>query len=170
MTIINFREIKQEIRIIGIDDTPFIPKTPGTTQLIGVVFRGRLWIEGVLQTSVTIDGFDVTAKIASMILNSPHYGQLRVIMLDGITFGGFNIVDIDALFTETHLPIIVVCEKRPDLQSIKDAIQHTKDWRKRWALLEKSGTFYEYKTKKTVNKPIFVLACLIFQNLFAWHT
>ena len=30
-----------------------------------------------------------------MIKNSRHHNQLRVIMLDGITYGGFNVVDIE---------------------------------------------------------------------------
>jgi endonuclease V-like protein UPF0215 family len=152
---INFREIKREIRIIGIDDTPFIPRTEGTTQIIGVVLRGRKWIEGVLQTTINIDGFDATAKIQDLITSTPHYGQLRVIMLDGITFGGFNIVDIEVLFEATHLPIIVVCEKKPDLHSIKEAIQHTADWERRWAIIEKTGPFFECKTKKEVKNPVF---------------
>ena len=30
-----------------------------------------------------------------MIVASPHYKQLRVIMLNGLTFAGFNVLDID---------------------------------------------------------------------------
>ncbi len=155
MKSIKFREIKREIRIIGIDDTPFTPKMEGTTQIIGVIFRGRLWIEGVLQTVITVDGFDATKKIGSMIMNSSHFGQLRVIMLEGMTFGGFNVIDLDELFEATQLPIIVVCDREPNFQSIKEAIQHTKDWEKRWALIEKSGPFYQYNTKEFVKNPIY---------------
>lgn len=155
MNPVKFREIKHEIRLIGIDDAPFIPRTVGTTRLFGVVFRGRLWIEGVLQTHITIDGFDTTQKISEMILNSPHYGQLRVILLAGITFGGFNVVDINSLFETTGLPVIVVCEKQPDLESIKVAIQNTNNWEERWQLIENSGQFYEYLPKPGVKNPIF---------------
>lgn len=155
MNPIKFREIKKEIRIIGIDDTPFIPKTKGTTQIIGVIFRGRFLIEGVLQTTITIDGFDVTRKIIEMISESPHLGQLRVIMLDGITFGGFNIIDLDLLFQELALPIIVVCDKDPNFASIKEAIQFTENWEKRWALIQKSGNIYHYNIKDDVKAPIY---------------
>ncbi|NVM54025.1 MAG: DUF99 family protein [Candidatus Helarchaeota archaeon] len=152
---IKFREIKKEIRIIGIDDSPFIPKTEGTTRIFGVIFRGRLWIEGVLQTHIAIDGLDATKKISEMITTTPHFGQLRVIMLAGITFGGFNIVDINKLYEETHLPIIVVCEKEPDLQSIKDALQNTTEWEKRWEIIQNTGPIHKFKTKKTVKNPVF---------------
>lgn len=155
MDIIKFREIKKEIRIIGIDDAPFIPHSKkGTARLFGVVFRGRLWIEGVLQTTIEIDGLDATQKISEMITASPHFGQLRVIMLAGITFGGFNIVDINHLFEETQLPIIVIIEKMPDLQSIKTALQHTSEWEKRWDIIQNAGPFYEYKTKENVKNPV----------------
>jgi len=155
MNIVKFREIKQEIRLIGIDDAPFIPRKEGKTRLFGVIFRGRLWIEGVIQTIITVDGFDATQKISEMIINSPHYGQLRVIMLAGITFGGFNVVDIKKIFETTGLPIIVVCEKQPDLESIKIAIQNTSNWEERWQFIEHSGQFYEYLPKPSIKNPIF---------------
>jgi endonuclease V-like protein UPF0215 family len=155
MNLVKFREIKNEIRIIGIDDAPFIPRTEGTTRLFGVVFRGRLWMEGVLQKMISIDGFDTTQKIIEMVMDSPHYGQLRVIMLAGITFGGFNVVDVKKVFETTHLPIIVVCEKEPDLPSIKLALQNLKSWEERWRLIEASGHFYEYRPKPNVKNPIF---------------
>ncbi len=152
---IKFREIKKEIRIIGIDDAPFVPRSEGTARIFGVVFRGRLWIEGVLQTTIKIDGLDATQQISEMITVSPHLGQLRVIMLAGITFGGFNIVDINRLFEETKLPVIIVVEKKPDLQSIKVALEHTSEWKKRWDIIQNAGPFYEYKTKKNVKNPVF---------------
>ena len=40
---VNFREIKKEIRIVGIDDAPFISRRVGKVDLIGIVFRGGSW-------------------------------------------------------------------------------------------------------------------------------
>jgi len=154
MDIIKFREIKKEIRIIGIDDAPFIPHSEGTARIFGVVFRGRFWIEGVLQTTIKIDGLDATQKISEMITTSPHFGQLRVIMLAGITFGGLNLVDTNVLFEETQLPIIIIVEKMPNLQSIKVALKHTSEWEKRWEIIQNAGPFYEYQTKMHVKNPV----------------
>ena len=50
-----------------------------------------------MHTHVAIDGFDATEQIASMINSSPHCKQLRLVMLNGITFAGFNVVDIKRL-------------------------------------------------------------------------
>ena len=92
-----FRSIKPEIRVLGIDDGQFVPRTKGTVDVVGVVYRGGYWFEGVMRTKITIDGFDATEKIAKMIESSPYYRELRVVVLDGVTFAGFNVVDISML-------------------------------------------------------------------------
>jgi len=85
--------VKEEIRILGIDDGPFT-KDDKEVIVIGVVYRGGEFIDGLLRTFVEIDGLDATEKLAKMINSSRHKQQLKVIMLDGITLGGFNIVDV----------------------------------------------------------------------------
>ena len=80
--------IKDKIRVIGIDDAPFIPHTKGDALIFGVITRGNFRIEGVEQTMIKIDGMDATEKISKMIMTSNHYDQIRVILLYGITFGG----------------------------------------------------------------------------------
>ncbi len=92
-----FRIIKQEIRVLGIDDGKFIPHTKGDALIVGVVFRGGCSIDGVMHTKVSIDGLDATQKLADMINGSPHRHQLRLVMLNGVTLAGFNIVDINKL-------------------------------------------------------------------------
>jgi len=102
------RSVKPEIRVVGIDDGVFVPHTHGKCDVIGIVFRGGYWLDGVMRTQVEIDGLDATDKIAEMITGSPHYGQLRVIMLDGVTFAGFNVVDTMRLHETTLLPVIAI--------------------------------------------------------------
>jgi endonuclease V-like protein UPF0215 family len=93
--------IKPEIRVLGVDDGVFKPHTKGFVPVVGVVFRGGYWLDGVMHTKVKVDGLEATKKIASMIRNSPHYKQLRVIMLNGVTIAGFNVVDIKRLNEDT---------------------------------------------------------------------
>ncbi|HJW97879.1 MAG TPA: DUF99 family protein, partial [Candidatus Bathyarchaeia archaeon] len=118
-----FRIIKPEIRVLGVDDGFFIPHSKGFAPVIGVVFRGGYWLDGVVSTKVEIDGFDATDKIASMIVNSAHYRQVRVVMLDGITFAGFNVVDLKKLGAETKLPVIAITRDKPDLDDIRAALK-----------------------------------------------
>ena len=76
-------------------------------------------MDGVLRSDITRDGLDATEVISTMIKNSRHYSQLRVVMLDGITYGGFNVVDIEELYRETGLPVIVVMRAYPDFEKIR---------------------------------------------------
>jgi uncharacterized protein len=150
-----FHSVKSEIRVLGIDDGRFVPHTKGTVKVVGIVYRGGYWFEGVMQTKVAIDGLDATEKIAVMIEGSPFYGELRVIVLDGVTFGGFNVVDISELSRRTGLPVISVTRQKPDLKTIRSALRHLPAFESRWQAMENAGELFEIVTRKGEN-PIFV--------------
>ncbi|GAB4308197.1 MAG: DUF99 family protein [Methanobacteriaceae archaeon] len=145
-----FRRIKKEIRILGIDDAPFTPRTSGEVMLIGTVFRGGTWLDGVLKTEITIDGSDSTDKIVKMICSSRNKDQLGVIMLDGITFGGFNIVNIKKIYEKTEVPVIVVMRKFPNFERIKKALKRFEDWKERWGRVLEAGKVYKFENDETV--------------------
>lgn len=126
------RFIKPEIRIVGVDDGFFLPHTHGKCDVIGVVFRGGYWLDGVMRTQIEIDGMDATEKIGGMIANSPHHGQLRVVMLDGVTFAGFNIVDTSQLHEIVSLPVIAVTREKPDFDDIQKALKNLSFSKERW--------------------------------------
>ncbi len=130
------RVVKPEIRIVGVDDGFFVPHTKGKCGVIGVVFRGGYWLDGVMRTQVEIDGMDATERIAGMIMGSPHYGQLRVIMLSGVTFAGFNVVDTVRLFEATGLPVIAVTREEPDFVDIRKALEHLPFADDRWRAMK----------------------------------
>jgi hypothetical protein len=134
------RKIKREIRILGFDDAAFEHGSAGeSVPVVGVIFRGGDFIDGMLRTDITIDGTDATNKLIKRINSSRHRQQLRVVMFDGITLGGFNIVDIHKLHERTGLPVIVINRKMPNLANVQKALKNFKDYKKRWALIEKAG-------------------------------
>ena len=138
------RQVRKEIRIIGWDDAKHTRKTK-TVILVGPIFRGGQFLDGMLSVRITRDGLDSTEKIARSILKSRHYDQLSVIMLDGITFGGFNIVDIHKLYKLTNLPVIAIQRKPPDMKEFLGAIKKVfKDWKKRIAIVERTGRVIEF--------------------------
>lgn len=143
----NFRVIKPEIRVLGVDDGSFIPHVKGQVPVIGVVFRGGYWLDGVMHTKIAVDGFDATREISSMITNSPHHKQLRVIMLNGITFAGFNIVDVQALHAATKLPVITVTREKPDLEDIRKALQNLPKSEERWKAILNAGEPIKVSTR-----------------------
>jgi endonuclease V-like protein UPF0215 family len=135
-----------------VDDGKFTPRTQGQALVVGVVFRGGYWLDGVMHTKISVDGFDATDNIASMILNSPHHKQLRIIMLNGITFAGFNIVDIQALNAETALPVIAVTRDKPNLKDIQRALKSLPDPEKRWSAVVNAGEIFEVSTRTEKEK------------------
>jgi endonuclease V-like protein UPF0215 family len=155
-----FRVIKPEIRVLGVDDGFFIPHTEGLVSVIGVVFRGGYWLDGVIHTKVAIDGFDATDNIASMINNSPHHKQLRVIMLNGVTFAGFNVVDIKTLNAETGLPVIAVTREKPDLAGIREALKNLPESETRWKAVLNAGEIHEVSTRSEKEKVFMEVAGL----------
>ncbi len=148
----SFHIIKSEIRVLGVDDGTFIPHTKGQVSVIGVVFRGGYWLDGVMHTKITVDGFDANEKIVSMVTSSPHYKQLRVIMLNGITFAGFNIVDVKALNIATKLPVITVTREKPNLVEINQALQNLPNSEKRWEAILSAGEPIEVTTRNAKAK------------------
>ena len=147
-----FRVIKPEIRVLGVDDGVFTPHVKGLALVVGVVFRGGYWLDGVMHTKIEVDGFDATEKIASMIINSPHYKQLRVIMLNGMTFAGFNVVNIKELNSETKLPIIAVTREKPNLTEIREAIKNLPESEERWKTMKSAGKMFEVSTRSENEK------------------
>jgi endonuclease V-like protein UPF0215 family len=145
-----FRIIKQEIRILGVDDSPFPSHTTEEVMLVGTVFRAGNWLDGVLSTYINGDGTDATEKIADMVKNSRNLGQLGVIMLDGITFGGFNIVNIRKIFESTGVPIIVIMRRIPNFEGIKKALKRFDDWEDRWANVLEAGEVYKVENSEPV--------------------
>ena len=148
----SFRVIKPEIRVLGVDDGAFIPHVKGQVPVVGVVFRGGYWLDGVMHTKIAVDGFDATDRISSMITSSSHYKQLHVIMLNGITFAGFNIVDVKALNAATNLPVITVTRKKPDPAEIHKALQNLPKSEERWEAILNAGEPVEVSTRNAKAK------------------
>ncbi len=142
-----FRHIKREIRILGLDDAPFAPHTTQPVMLIGTIFRAGNWLDGVIRTYITGDGRDAADKIIRMVNNTRHKDQIGVMMLDGITFGGFNVVNIREIFHCTGIPVIVVIRKYPNFDKIEVALKRFTDWKDRWKDVLDAGEIYKIKNE-----------------------
>ncbi|MEM0487884.1 MAG: DUF99 family protein [Candidatus Bathyarchaeia archaeon] len=143
LNIKRFRVIKPEIRVLGVDDGGFEPRSEGVVPVVGVVFRGGYWLDGVMYTTIKVDGNEATEKISEMILNSPHHKQLRVIMLDGITFAGFNVIDIKKLNNDTGIPVIAITREKPNLEEIYKALKKLPNGEEKWQAIISAGEIIE---------------------------
>jgi endonuclease V-like protein UPF0215 family len=148
----SFGIVKPEIRVLGVDDGVFTPHVPGLVLVVGIVFRGGYWLDGVMHTEILVDGFDATEKIAAMVTGSPHFRQLRVIMLNGITFGGFNVVDMKVLHAAAGLPVVAVTREKPDLKKIHEAVQLMPRSEERWGAVLNAGDVTEISTRNSAER------------------
>ncbi len=127
--------MKHNIRALGVDDSYFIPHQGGCVKMVGVVVRTPNYLEGVLIREIQVDGLDATDALLDML--STRFGQqIKVIFTQGLTFGGFNMVDIVKLYGKSGIPVISVVRRKPDMGRIKEALQgHFKDWKLRYEIL-----------------------------------
>lgn len=131
--------VKKEIRVIGIDDSPFNKLEKSKVLVVGVVMRGGSWVDGILSTKVAVDGDDSTKEIAEMINKCKFKPQLQCIFLDGIAVAGFNVIDVKELTKKTNLPVIVVIRRKPDISNIKKTLIKINK-RNKIKLIEKAGS------------------------------
>ncbi len=144
--------MKKQIRILGIDDAPFT-FTEKYATVIGVVMRGGEYLECVLRNQITVDGSDATFVCKEIIETTRHRKQLKAMMLDGVALGGFNIVDIEELYSLTNLPILTITRDEPDFEKIKSALKKNfNNWEERYTILKK-GKLHKIKT---LHNPIYV--------------
>lgn len=98
------RQIKKEIRVLGLAAKP--AGDDCKLHVVGVVFRGRLWLDGVMRT--TTYRLDITKDVIEMITNSPHHPQIRVILLHGDLLQGGACIDPCTLSSGISRPVIAL--------------------------------------------------------------
>ena len=139
--------VKKEIRVIGIDDSPFNKFKDKKIPVVGVVMRGGSWVDGILSAKVAVDGSDSTQVMARMVNKCKFKPQLQCIFLDGIAVAGFNVVDVRELSKKTKLPVIVVIRKMPDIANIRKTLVRIKK-KNKIKLIEKAGEIMDLLKKK----------------------
>jgi hypothetical protein len=136
--------MKPEIRILGIDDSPIENKKRGEeVGCIGTIYRGGNFLDGLISFKIKKDGKDSSEKIIRNVNKTKHYEQLQYIIIDGITLAGFNVVDINRIYEETKLPVIVVIRKKPDLKKFLKALDKVNPESKE--IIKKTGSVKEVK-------------------------
>lgn len=144
--------MKNEIRVLGIDDSPFT-FTDKSSSVIGVIMRGSSYIECILHDRVSVDGNDATFVCKKMIEKTRHKKQLKALLLDGVALGGFNVVDIQEIFSDINLPVITITRDEPNFEKIKTALKKRfEDWEWRFTVITK-GKLHKLETR---HNPIFV--------------
>jgi len=88
---------------------------------------------------VKVDGLDATEKLISALRS----WEFDVVMLAGVSFAGFNLIDPTIVYEKYGKPVIIVVRKKPNNVAVKKALkEHFEDWRVRWAIFEGLGPVY----------------------------
>ncbi len=125
--------------VVGFDDAPFERRHRGDVLVVGAVYAGER-LHGVVSTRVRRDGVNSTARLADCLTGSKYYAQLQAVLLQGIAFAGFNVVDLGALHRATGLPVLVVARRPPDLAAIRRALLgRVPGGARKWRLIEAAG-------------------------------
>jgi uncharacterized protein len=125
--------------VAGFDDAPFAPEHRGDVLIVGAVFAGAR-LDGVLSAKVRRDGVNATRVLTDLILASRFCHQLHAVLLQGIAFAGFNVVDLHALHDAIGIPVVAVSRRAPNLDAIRRALlAHVPGGARKWRLLEKAG-------------------------------
>ncbi len=146
--------MKPQVRVMGIDDAPFSFEDQ-RVEVVGAMVRVPSYLEGILLSDVQVDGEDATERVCDMISRSRFKEGLALIMVDGVAFGGFNVVDIEAMYESLSIPVATVTKKQPDIQSMERALRaRFSDWRERLEIIKRS-TLHRVRTP---HKPLYVHA------------
>lgn len=127
------------VHLVGFDDGPFERQHRGDVLVVGAIYRGGQYLDGMVATKIRRDGRNATERLIAAVVGSRYAPQLHYILLDGIALGGFNVVDIGRLHEETTLGVLVVSRRRPDMAAVERAVRQLPGGAVRWRLIERAG-------------------------------
>lgn len=138
-----WRGVKPKTPIIGIDDGGFdrFAKKDIPVPVFGVIMKGASYVDGIIQSELQKDDSSATSCLIKMICSSSHKSQIQAIFLQGITIAGFGIIDIQQLWQDTEIPVIVILRKYPKYEQIRSAlIKAFEDHKIRWNQIQMAGS------------------------------
>jgi endonuclease V-like protein UPF0215 family len=130
---------RQLSHVAGFDDAPFTRDHRGDVLVVGTVYSG-LRLECVLSGKVRRDGVNSTDTLIKLVARSRHKAHLQLVMLQGIAFAGFNVIDLRRLHAALDVPVMTVVRKPPDMKAIRHALLHkVAGGKRKWRLIEQAG-------------------------------
>ncbi|MGB9740432.1 MAG: DUF99 family protein [Candidatus Bathyarchaeia archaeon] len=145
------RDVFRRIPVVGVEDGSFQKGVSRKAKLVATLLIGDR-IEDVRIVDVTVDGMDATAALIKMV----EGWNFEAVLLAGISFAGFNVIDPAGIHERYGKPVIVISRTKPDNKSVKRALRrHFEDWKMRWEIFEKLGRVHEVKVLRNV-EPVYI--------------
>lgn len=125
--------------LVGFDDAPFERGAGRMVPVAGAIYAGER-LDGVLTGEVTEDGDDANVQLAHLLGGSPFDAHVQAIMIQGLTLGGFNVVDIRALAEQLARPVMAVVRRRPHLDAVHEALfKRVAGAQDKWRCIQAAG-------------------------------
>jgi len=124
---------------IAFDDAPFPKEHRGDVKLVGVVYA---WprLDGLLIGKVRKDGANSALRIIELIKESKFNEHIQLVMLQGVSVAGFNVVDANLIHQTLNRPVLIVARNKPEPEKMKKALLNKiPGGQKKWKLVEKLG-------------------------------
>lgn len=133
------------LRLVGVEDGSFEPFKQGAWAYICAVRMVGSKVDEISIGKVTVDGDDATNVLLGMLRSF----ECDAVLLGGVSFAGFNVVDARRLNEELHFPVIIFSAVRPNSDLVLAALKaHFGDWERRWSPIKDLGEVYEVETKE----------------------
>ena len=129
--------------------------------LLAAVLMDSKWTEAVVLGTITVDGADATETLVEMLKGF----SFDAVMLSGVSYAGFNLVDPKKIYERFGVPVIVVCRRKPNNDAVRAALlNHFEDWEERWSIIENLGKIYEVISKPNA-PPLYIE---VIGGVFLW--
>jgi uncharacterized protein len=129
------------LRVIGFDDMPWRHRRTRAVGVVGAVCAGTRF-EGMVYGTVRRDGWRATSALEALLAAGKFLPQIHLVLLDGIAFGGFNVVDLPRLARTLQRPCVAVMRKLPDLPAMERAALRLPRPQARIAVLRRAGPIH----------------------------
>lgn len=136
-------KLNRVIRAIGFDDVPFKRRRGSSVPIAGVIC-GNTRFEGMVWGKIRQDGWNATDVICNLLLHSKFLPQLDIVLLDGISVGGLNIINLPQLCDRLQIPCVTVMRRIPDLTAMTTVIKRLPQAKRRLEILQSAGIIHAY--------------------------
>lgn len=130
------------LRLVGFDDGPF-ERSPGARVPVSGVVCRDVRFEGMVFTWATRDGDDATEVIAAALSGSRFHAQVHGVLLDGLTLGGLNVIDLQTLAERLDRPCVAVMRRPPNQDAFRRALNKLPDAPDRLKRLSRAGPVHQ---------------------------
>jgi len=128
--------------VVGVDDGAFTrDDTWAPVAAVAVAAPDR--VEAMRVGRVRVDGTGAATELIRLVRATGGLEGLRAVLLDGAVVGGFNVVDLDAMYQALGVPIVAITRHRPNFPGIQTALRKwfPRDHATRWKLLRAHRLF-----------------------------